>query len=73
MEGGAACILFKTEVVGEAERVLFQVCEAESGVMIAETMGISVKVNLDQPHLWNGTEDPFLCWATTTLSIKFDK
>lgn len=67
MEEKTACILYKTEVVGEAERVIFQVCEEESGVKIAETTGVSGQVQLAHPHLWNGTEDPFLYRATTTL------
>ncbi len=67
MEGETAHISYRTEVVGDGGEVRFQISEAESGLKIAETTGAHGQIILERPHLWNGTDDPFLYRATAIL------
>lgn len=69
-----------SNATGQAQKAVIKLCikdgentvyEAEKGVTIAPNTDMqaeNMEFSLQNPHLWNGTEDPFMYQAIVTLS-----
>lgn len=54
----------------DTERILVTCSEQEAEVDAGETLSISLPMQLEDPHLWNGIKDPYLYTLHVTLEAE---